>query len=138
MQVLCLYETRNSKPRAIYCDTFYCNHLAHVIAPSRSLSNLMGSCSFANAKICVLLYSFCSVLFQIWRQFPITRPRGFFALRVRGAFIWRDLYMEGLIFEFYGNYFGLPRVGTHSPVWPIRSDETLNWGISRLRHCDPR
>ena len=41
---------------------------------------------------------------------------GFFALRVRGAFIWRDLYMEGLIFEFYGNYFGLPRVGTHSPV----------------------
>ena len=27
---------------------------------------------------------------------------GFFALRVSGAYIWKDLYMEGLIFGLYG------------------------------------
>ena len=31
-----------------------------------------------------------------------------------------------------------PGVGTDSPVWPVRSEETLSWGISRLRYCDPR
>ena len=37
------------------------------------------------------------------------------------------------------NYFlCLPRVWTDSLVWPIRSDETLRCGISRLRHCDPK
>ena len=35
-------------------------------------------------------------------------------------------------------YFGFPVVWTDSPVWPVRSDETLSWGISRLRYCDPR
>ena len=36
---------------------------------------------------------------------------GFFALRVWGAYIWRDLYMEGLIFGIlrYLNYLCLPR-----------------------------
>ena len=29
--------------------------------------------------------------------------RGFFALRVWGAYIWRGLYMEGLIFGIYGS-----------------------------------
>ena len=23
------------------------------------------------------------------------------------------------------------------PVWPVRSEDTLSWGISRLRYCDP-
>ena len=34
--------------------------------------------------------------------------------------------------------FWLPGVWTDSPVWPARSEETLSWGISRLRYCDPR
>ena len=29
-----------------------------------------------------------------------------------------------------------PRFYTDSLVWPFRSEETLSWGISRLRHCD--
>ena len=44
-----------------------------------------------------------------------------------------------LIFRGRKNYnFGFPRVWTDSPVWPVRSGETLSWGISRLRYCDPR
>ena len=35
-------------------------------------------------------------------------------------------------------YFGFPGVWTGSPVSPVRSEETLSWGISRLRYCDPR
>ena len=31
-----------------------------------------------------------------------------------------------------------PGVWTDSTVWPVRSEETLSWGISRLRYCDPR
>ena len=27
---------------------------------------------------------------------------------------------------------------TDSPVWPIRSEETLSWEISQLHYCDPR
>ena len=56
------------------------------------------------------IYLFCIVLLCIWGQFPSTRPRGalyfegqfnggFFALQVWGAYIWRGLYMEGLIFR---------------------------------------
>ena len=33
---------------------------------------------------------------------------------------------------------GFPGVWTDSPVWHVRSEETLSWGISRLRYCDPR
>ena len=35
-------------------------------------------------------------------------------------------------------YFGLPGAWTDSPVRRFRSEETLSWGISWLRHCDPR
>ena len=31
-------------------------------------------------------------------NFPSTSPQGFFALPVWGAYIWRGLYIEGLIF----------------------------------------
>ena len=34
--------------------------------------------------------------------------------------------------------FGLPGVWTDSPVWPVRSEETLSLGISQLCYCDPR
>ena len=59
------------------------------------------------------IYRFCFLLLCIWGQFPRTSPpppprgclylegwfnRGFFALRVWGAYNRRDLYMEGLIF----------------------------------------
>ena len=35
-------------------------------------------------------------------------------------------------------YLGFPGVWTDSLVWPVRSEETLSWGISRLRYCEPR
>ena len=35
-------------------------------------------------------------------------------------------------------YFGFPGVWTDSPMWPVRSEQTLSWGISRLPYCDPR
>ena len=55
------------------------------------------------------IYHFCFVLLCIRGQIPSTSSPGglysegrfnggFFALRFRGAYIWRDLYMEGLIF----------------------------------------
>ena len=72
-----------------------------------------GECTFQNRlgkpyswkEIC----RFCFVLLCIWGQFPSTSPRGslylegqfngaFFALWVWGAYIWRGLYMERLIF----------------------------------------
>ena len=56
------------------------------------------------------MYRFGFVLLCIWGQFFKYKPPGslylegrfnggFFALPVRGAYIWRGLYMEGLIFE---------------------------------------
>ena len=55
------------------------------------------------------IYHFCFVLFCIRGQIPSTNPPGglylegrfnggFFALRFWRAYIWRGLYMEGLIF----------------------------------------
>ena len=55
------------------------------------------------------IYHVCFVLLCIRRQIPSTSPPGglysegrfnggFFALRFWGAYIWRGLYMEGLIF----------------------------------------
>ena len=55
------------------------------------------------------IYRFCFVLLCIWGQFSKYKPPGglylvgrfnggFFALRVWGAYIWRGLYMEVLIF----------------------------------------
>ena len=55
------------------------------------------------------IYHFCFALLCIRGQIPSTSPPGglysegrfnggFFALRVWGAYIWRGLYMEGLIF----------------------------------------
>ena len=55
------------------------------------------------------VYRFCFVLIRIWGQFPSTSPcaglylegrfnGGFFTLQVWGAYIWRGLYMEELIF----------------------------------------
>ena len=59
------------------------------------------------------IYHFCFVLLCIRGQIPSTSAPGglysegrfngeFFALRFWGAYIWRGLYMEGLISEFYG------------------------------------
>ena len=56
-----------------------------------------------------VIYHYCFVLLCIRGQIPRTSPQGglysegrfnggFFALRVQGAYIWRGLYMEGLIF----------------------------------------
>ena len=50
------------------------------------------------------IYPFCFLLLLIWGQFPSTHlegrfNRGFFALRAWGAYIWRGLYMKGLIFR---------------------------------------
>ena len=68
------------------------------------------NCSLENAKIYVSLYSFCFLLFWIWRQFLRTGSRGlylegrfiggFFVLQIWGAYtcIWRGVYIEGLIF----------------------------------------
>ena len=59
---------------------------------------------------CKKIYRFCFVLLCIWGPFSsqYKPPRGlylegrfnggFFGLRVWGAYIWRSLYMEGLIF----------------------------------------
>ena len=55
------------------------------------------------------IYHFCFVLLRIQGQIPSTSPPGglysegrfnggFFALRFWGAYLWRGLYMEGLIF----------------------------------------
>ena len=55
------------------------------------------------------IYHFCFVLLCIREQIPCTSPPGglylegrfnggFFALRFWGAYIWKGLYMEGLIF----------------------------------------
>ena len=55
------------------------------------------------------IYHFCSVLLCIRGQIPSTSPSrglysegrlnvGFFALQFWGPYIWRGLYMEGLIF----------------------------------------
>ena len=48
------------------------------------------------------IYGFCSVLLcKVKGNFLYLEGRfhgGFFALRVSGAYIWRGLYMEGLIF----------------------------------------
>ena len=52
---------------------------------------------------------------------------GFFALRVRGTYIWRGLYMEGLFSEFYVMIF-TSRVSTRydlpsdKAAWPILSE----------------
>ena len=54
-------------------------------------------------------FTFFALFFFVFEgNFPGTSPRGlhlegrfnggFFALPVKGAYIWRDLYMEGLIF----------------------------------------
>ena len=53
---------------------------------------------------------FCFALISIWGQFSKCKPPGglymegrfnggFFALPVWGAYIWKGLYMEGLIFR---------------------------------------
>ena len=58
--------------------------------------------NMVNAKICVLMCSFCFVLFWIWGQFPSTSPGG----HVFGGAIYRmffcdmslgGLYLEGFI-----------------------------------------
>ena len=76
--------------------------------------------AYVRREICVIksvglacsgkeIYHFCFVLLCIRGQIPSTSPPGglylegrfnggFFALRVWGAYIWRGLFMEGLIF----------------------------------------
>ena len=79
--------------------------------------------SLANTETHMLLYRYCLVLLCIWGQFPSTTPgglysegrfnRGFFALRVWGAYIWRGLYMIRLIF-------GLPRyISCSCLIWRV-------------------
>ena len=107
MQVLCLYGPRKSKPRLKselrkqqYTVTLFDRkHLAHVIV------------LLANPKIYVLLYSFCFFFFFFFKFRTVSKqkpPRasiwrgdlseGFLRYEFWGAYIWRGLYMEGLIF----------------------------------------
>ena len=69
---------------AIYCDTFWLQSFG------------THNSSLANAKIYVLLDSFCFVLFWIWEQFPSIRKgdlsEGF--LRVWGAYINWGAYFQ--------------------------------------------
>ena len=65
------------------------------------------------------IYHFCFLLLRIREQIPSTSPLGglysegrfnggFFALPVWGAYIWRGLYMEGLIFGILRYFAMLP------------------------------
>ena len=53
--------------------------------------------NMANAKICVLLYSFCFILFWIWGQFPSTSPWGL----VFGGAIYRAFFCGMSLGELY-------------------------------------
>ena len=68
-----------------------------------------------------VIYHFCFVLLCIQGQIPSTSPLwglysegcfngGFFALRFRGAYIWRGLYMDGLIFGFLRYFLVVPSI----------------------------
>ena len=68
-----------------------------------------------------VIYHFCFVLLCIQGQIPSTSPLwglysegcfngGFFALRFRGACIWRGLYMDGLIFGFLRYFLVVPSI----------------------------
>ena len=85
------------------------------------MAGLIFGGAYLRREICILksivlacsgkeIYHFCFVLLCIRGQIPSTSPPGglysegrfnggFFALRVWGAYIWRGLYMEGLIFR---------------------------------------
>ena len=74
------------------------------------------------------IYHFCFVFLCIRGQIPSTSPPpppqglfsegrftgGFFALRFWGAYIWRDLYMEGLIFGILRYCIYLQKKNTYS------------------------
>ena len=81
------------------------------------------------------IYHFCFVLLCIRGQIPSTSPPGglylegrfnggFFALPVWGAYIWRGLYMEGLIF-------GILRYST-STLWPLFTYVLLHYEVALL------
>ena len=68
-----------------------------------------------------VIYHFCFVLLCIQGQIISTSPLwglysegcfngGFFALRFRGAYIWRGLYMDGLIFGFLRYFLVVPSI----------------------------
>ena len=72
------------------------------------LEGLIFSLYWANLIVGKEIYHFCFLLLCIWGQLPSTSPqggldlegpfnRGFFALRVWGACIWRGLYMEFMV-----------------------------------------
>ena len=67
------------------------------LSHARTLS--MWTKNMANAKICVLLYSFCFVLFWLWGQFPSTSPGG----HVFGGAIYQTFFcimsLEGLYLD---------------------------------------
>ena len=110
MQVLCLYGPWKSKPRlkselhatAIYSDTFWLQSFGTRYS------------SLENAEICVLLYSFCFVLFWIWGQFSSPSPRRLAFRRAiyrRVFYVTRlgGLHMERLIFgilRYFDTYLG--------------------------------
>ena len=110
MHVLCLYGPRKSKPSLMselrkeqYPVTLFdCNHLAHAIV-------------LWQRQKCMLLYSFCFLLFWVWGHFLSRSPRGvvfggaiyqrvflhykFGGLIFGGACTWR-----GLFSKFYGTF----------------------------------
>ena len=77
--------------------------------------NLHFKIDWANLVVGMKFNVFALFHFVFEGNFPSTSPQGglylegqfkvgFFALRLWGAYIWRGLYMEGLILEFYGIY----------------------------------
>ena len=87
------------------------------------------------------IYHFCFVLLCIREQIPCTSPLvglylerwfngGFFASRFWGAYLWRGLYMEGLIFGIL-QYVNL----WHAENGENRSADTLIYSIVLCEYC---
>ena len=89
------------------------------------------------------IYHFCFVLLCIRGQIPSTSPPGglfsegrfnggFFALRFWGAYIWRGLYMEGLIFGILRYYETMDIAVCCFKNYNIRSTPKQRFGVTDL------
>ena len=113
MQVLCLYETRKSKPRlkselrkqkytvALFFD---CNPLANVIVLWQ-IQKFMCYCTVFTLSYFEFEGNFwVQALGGLYLEGQFIGLFFFFALRVWGAYIWKGLLTwRGLFSEFYGN-----------------------------------
>ena len=75
---------------------------------------------WASLIVIIKFTIFALFYFVLEGNFPILEGRfngGFFALRVWGAYIWRGLYMEGLIFgilRYFTQFNNINRVETYA------------------------